>query len=123
MIVIIPLDGQPIELFENYNELFNCIMAIENTKLIARNPNFSEMKWSFTIYPPRRVVAFYAHLKDASEAIREAYEEDLSLIEICAGDYSKPTYIAFTPNVDFDYLKEQWCIDYCTWHDLMVREV
>lgn len=123
MIVIVPLHGQPIEHFKDYNELFDCITTIENLKLIAKNLNFNEMNWSFTIHPPRRVAAFYGHLKNSCAAIKEAYEEDLSLIAICRGDYSKPTYIALTPNVDLDYLKKKWCIDYCTWHDLMVREV
>jgi hypothetical protein len=123
MIVIIPLDGKPIEHFEDYNELFEHLTAIDNTKLVAKNSNFKEMNWSLTVHPPRRVTAFYAHLKDSCEAIKEAYEEGLSLIAICTGDYRTPTYIALTPNVDLAHLKKQWCIDYCTWHDLMVREV
>ena len=120
MIIIVPLSGKPIEHFKDYNELFDHLTATENTKLIANNP---QMNWSFTIHPPRRVVAFYAHLKDTCEAIREAYDEDLSLITICTGDYTKPTYIALTPNTNVDYLKEKWCIKYCTWHHLLVKEV
>jgi hypothetical protein len=81
--------------------LFDCLTTIENTKLIA-NPNFKEMNWSFIIRPPRRVAAFYAHLNNTNEAIKEAYEEGLSLIAICIGDYRKPTYIPLTPNVDLD---------------------
>lgn len=123
MIVIVPLDGTAVEQFEDYNELFDCLTAIENTKLIANNPDFKNMNWSFTIHPPRRVAAFYAHLKDSCEAIKEAYEEGLPLIVICTGEHSKPTYIALTPNIDVDYLKKKWCVDYCTWHHLVVREI
>jgi hypothetical protein len=122
MIIIVPLSGEPIEHFENYNELFEHLTAIENTKLIAKNPYFKEMNWSFTIHPPRRVAAFYTHLKDSCDAIKEAYEEGLSLIVMCTGDYRTPTYIALTPNVNVDYLKKKWCVDYCTWHHLLVTE-
>jgi len=123
MIILMPFNGKPIEHFKDYNELFDHLLAVENTKLIANNPNFKEMNWRFTIHPPRRVVAFYVHLKDTNEAIKEAYEEDLSLIEICFGDFTKPTYIALTPNTNLDYLKKKWCVEYCVFHHLVVREV
>jgi hypothetical protein len=123
MIVIVPLDGTPIEYFKGYNELFDHLTAIETTKLIANNPNFRKMNWSFTVHSPRRVAAFYAHLKDTCEAINEAYKECLSLIEICTGDYTKPIYIALTPNVDLDYLQKKWCVDYCTFHNLVMKEM
>ena len=99
MIIITPLNGKPVEYFENYNELFDCITTKENAQLIAENPNFQKMHWSFAIHSPRRVAAYYAHHKDSCDAIKEAYEEGISLIEICTGDYTKPTYIALTPNI------------------------
>jgi hypothetical protein len=121
--IIIPLDGKPAKHFEDYNELFDTLIAIENRKLDAKIPNLIPMSWSFTIHPPRQVAAFYAHLKDSCEGIKEAYEEGLPLIEFCNGAYRTPTYIALTPNVNLDYLKKKWCIDYCTWHHLVVRAV
>jgi len=122
MIVVVSLNSDPAQYFEDYNELFDCFTAVENLKLVAKCPNFKRMNWSFTIYSPKRVAAFYAHIKDSNEAIKEAFSEDLSLIEICTGDFTKPTYIALTPNVDLNYLKKKWCIDYCTFHHLVVRE-
>lgn len=123
MIIILPLNGAPAEHFANYDELFECITTIENLKLVAKRPVFVHMNWSFTVYPPKRVAALYAHSKDPSEALREAFEENLPLIEICTGDYKQPLCITLTPNVDMDYLKRKWCIDYCTFHHLVVRKV
>jgi hypothetical protein len=109
MIIIQPLNGTPAEAFESYDEVFNSLGMDDH--------------WSFTIYPPQRVAALYAHCKDPPEAMRESFEDNLPLIEICAGDYNMPLYIVRTPNVDMDYLKRKWCVDYCTWHHIVVREV
>ena len=118
MIIILTLNGTPAERFENYNELFEGLKTIENEKY----PDVAQMNWSFTVYPPEQVVALYALSQEACEAIEEAFEENLPLIEICAGDYKKALYITLTPNVDMDYLKKKWCTDYCTYHNLVVRE-
>ena len=49
MIVITPLDGKPAGYFKDYNDLCDYLAEIENAKLIAENPNFQKMNWSFTI--------------------------------------------------------------------------
>jgi hypothetical protein len=123
MIKIVPLDGMPVEYFESFDEFFKDVTATENSKLVNDTPEFSQMNWSFTIYPPKRVAALYAHTKAPCEAMQEAFEENFFLIEICTGDYNKPLYIVQTPNVDIDFLKRKWCIDYCTFHHLLVREI
>lgn len=123
MIIIVPLNGKPAEQFENYDELFDYLMEIENLKLVARCPNFKHMNWSFTIYSPKHVSALYTYNKAPCIAIKEAFEESLPLIEVCTGDYKNPFYIAVTPNVNMDFLKKKWCIDYCTYHHLLVREL
>ena len=56
MIIIMPLDGAPPELFESYDALLDRIMESENEKHSGDAP----MDWSFTIYPPEEVVALYA---------------------------------------------------------------
>ena len=81
------------------------------------------MNWSFIVYPANQVGTLLALHKKPPEAVEEAYEENLSLIEICTGDYKNPLHIVMTPNVDMDYWKQKWCIDYCTYHNLVVREV
>jgi len=122
MIIIVPLDGRPIEHFKNYNDLFECITTTEHMKRVAKKPDFQPMNWSFTIHAPKHVSALYAHTQNPSAALREAFEEQLSLIEICIGDSTKPQHIVLTPNVNMDYLKKKWCVDWCTWHHLLVRE-
>jgi hypothetical protein len=123
MIIIMPLDGTPADHFEDFNELFDRIIATETAKLTAKNHTLQHMDWSFTIHPPKQVAAFYNYVNDPSGAIKEAFDDGLPLIEICIGDYKKPTYIPLTPNVNMDYLKRKWCVDWCTWHHLLVREV
>lgn len=122
MIEIITLDRTLAGEFEDFNDLFDCITTIENLKLIAKHPKPRHMNWSFAIHPPKWAAALYTHGQNLSEAIREAYEEQLPLIEICTGDYKHPLYIVLTPNVDMDYLKKKWCVDWCTFHHLVVRE-
>lgn len=120
--LIVSKDGNLIGYFKDYNDLFEYLAGTENANLTAVNHNAKDRDWRFTIHPPQRVATIYAHLKDSCEAIKEAYEESLPLIEICSGHYSKPHYIAQTANVDMDYLKRKWCVDYCANHNFILRE-
>jgi len=122
MIEIIPLNGSQRLQFESYDQLFDYITETENLKLLEKCPNVKEMNWSFTIYPPRQVAALYSHKDNPDAAIKEAYEEELPLIEICVGCYKNPSYTVYTPNVDIDYLKMKWCLDYCTYHDFLLKD-
>ena len=123
MIVIQPLNGTPTEDFESYGELFDCLISTNNVDFHEDSTSIRDKDWSFTVYPSKQVAALYGHSKDSPEAMKEAFEDHLPLIEICAGDFNQPLYIVLTPNVDLDYLKKKWCVDYCTWHHIVVREV
>ena len=123
MIIILPLNGAPAERFENYDELFDCITRSEDVEFGEKHSDIANVDWSFTIYPPKQVSILQVNSNNPPEAMMEAFEEHLPLIKICAGDCKRPLYIVFTPNVDVDYLKRKWCIDYCTFHHLLVREV
>jgi hypothetical protein len=123
MIKIVPLDGTPVQYFESFDEFFKDLTATKNLKLVDDHPYLSQLNWSFTIYPPKRVAALYAHTKDPCEPMQEAFEDHLPLIQICTGDYKKPLYIVLTPNVNLDYLKRKWCVDWCTFHHLLVKEL
>lgn len=122
MIEIIPLDGTQNLQFENYDHLFDYFIETENMKLLSKQDGYKQMDWSFTIYTPKQVAALYTYSNDPNDAIREAFEEGLPLIEICAGSYKHPTYFAHTPNVYLDYLKGKWCLDYCTFHDFLLKD-
>lgn len=123
MIKILSFNGTPAEYFEDYNELFECIITIENLKLVAKCPDLTHPNWSFIIYPPKRVSSLRTIAKNAPAAVHEAFDENLPLIEVCTGDCHLPLYIVATPNIDINYLKKNWCIDYCTFHHLLVREL
>lgn len=123
MIIIQPLDGTPAEHFESFDQLFEDIITTEALKLAAKTSSFKLLNWSFTVHAAKEVVGLFTHSKNPSQAMREAFEEGLPLIEIFTGDYKHPLYIVLTPNVDMDYLKKKWCVDYCTYHDLVVRVV
>lgn len=123
MIIIQPLDGTPAEHFKNFNQLFDCILTTQALKTAGRTSNAKPMNWSFTIYQADQVASLLTVHKNPHQTMREAFEERLPLIEICTGDYKHPTYIVLTPNVDMDYVKKKWCIDWCTWHHLVVREM
>ena len=137
MIKILTLDNIPFEEFgachfEDYHHLFDHIMEIENDLFgyITETENSKpvayadrEQKyWRFTVYSPHQVSILCTHNKDLPGPVKEAFEEQLSLIEICRGDYKNPEYIVRTPNVDMNYLKKQYCVDYCAFHNITIEE-
>jgi len=123
VIIILSKDRELISQFENYDELFEFLAGTADTEFMAVNHNAKDREWRFTIYPPQRVEAFFSYLKDSCEVIKEAIEESLPLIEICAGNFKTPFYIALTANINMGYLKRKWCIDWCTFYHLLVGEV
>ena len=112
--------AQEREYFQNYNELFDHIVEVENLKMLQLEPDFKTMQWSFATYVPQHVAVLYAHLKDKDDAIREAFENQLPLIEICTGDFATPEYAVSTPNLNIEHLKEKWVLAYCEAHDMTV---
>ena len=122
MLEIISLDGLQNMQFESYNELFDYIVKIGNLKLLKRRLDQKQDDWNFTIYSPKQVSALFTHANGRHSAIREAYEEELPLIEICTGSSKHPIYVVNTPNTDIDYLKRKWCLDFCTYHDFVLRD-
>ena len=122
MIEIQASNGLQRTLYNGYGDLFDCLMKHENLKLLAKKPDFNSLNWSFVIYPPKRVAILHAHQQNPSQMIKEAFENGLSLVEVCTGDYENPVQIVLTPNVNLEYLKKKWCLDYCRFHHLIVRE-
>ena len=122
MILILPLDGRPPKHFETFDELFESVNAAGNSKHVNQDSDFEQKDWNYKVLTSKQVADLYANSKDPPDAMKEAIEDKLPLIEICAGDYQKPLYIVLTPNVDMDYLQRKWCIDYCTYHHIVVKE-
>ena len=112
--------------FNNYDKLFDFLAQmdseIKDGKLFESYLQFEGTNWSFVIYPPDRVAALYKFATTIDPELQEAHDQQLSLLEICAGDYKNPQYIAVTPNIDMSGLKRKWCHDYCAFHGLALSE-
>ena len=111
-----------VELFEDYNDFFQYLVHLENLKMLAPNPEISRMNWSFTLYSPDKVTLLFEHMKEDFFPIKEAYEQELPLLEICSGDFGLPKYVVKTPMLNVDYLKKKWVLDYCECHGLIITE-
>lgn len=105
-------------LFANYDDLFNHITERENLKLFEEHSDFGKTEWSFVVFSPKNVSILYHHIKKESitQPLQQAYENQMSLIEICKGDYENPTQILGTPDIDIEELKKNWSLDYCKAH-------
>ena len=111
------------EFFHSYDDLFNHLTRHENLTMAANpNPNFTTMNWRFTLYAADRVNLFFGHLKDKSAPIKLACDQKLSLIEICAGNFTNPEYVAQTTGLNLSELKKKWALDYCRYHNMIVTE-
>jgi hypothetical protein len=122
MIEFYLLPGTPLVVLDDYNELFNFICSLEG-------PNKpGDTDWSFIIHSPNKVASLYDNRKQGSFApamnpeIRQAYDEQLDLLEIRSGDHTNPRYVALTPSANMDGLKKKWCDDYCVFHNIDIRE-
>jgi hypothetical protein len=111
-----------VELFEDYSDLFQHLVRLENLKMLAPNLDFATMNWSFTLYSPNQVALLLEHMKEYSLPVKEAHEQGLPLLEICTGHFAFPQYVVKTPMLNMDYLKKKWALDYCECHGIIVVE-
>ena len=105
-------------LLKDYNGLFDCICDFESSNGLGSEAG----AWNFTVHSPARVVALYRCATTIDPELQKAYDEQLSLLETCTGDYKNPQYIALAPSVDVYALKRKWCHDYCRVHGLALSE-
>jgi len=110
--------------FYNSDDFFEFIKGIENAKLSEDHPEFGSFGWSFKVFDRRSIFELYHNIKEESltPSIREAYEQQFDLLEICKGDLSKPIHIPITPDVDVKYFQKLWCFEYCRSRGYEVRE-
>ena len=115
---------QQIE-FETYDQAFDFISGmdgeVEEGSLFYL-PLKTGNNWSFVTYPPERVNRLSQFDPMTEPSLRQAYDEQLGLLELCSGDYANPRYIALTPDVDVQELKKQWLQKYCAAHGLAIEE-
>lgn len=122
MIQVFGSDKKPVGLFKNYDELFKYINTIENSKFLECSSASLGETWSFALYTNKRLSYIYYKTleRSFSKVGKEAFEQELDLIEIYKGDFNNPIQIPVTPDVNVQELKENWCHEYCDTHNYLL---
>ena len=124
MIQIFGTDQAVIGLFKDYDALFKHINTLENSKLTESSSCFPGEIWSFVLFTNKRLSYIYYKTleRSFSKVGKEAFEQELDLIEISKGDYQNPLQIPVTPDVNVAELKRNWCQEYCDIRDYVLVE-
>jgi hypothetical protein len=124
MIQIFGTDKTIVGFFKDYHELFKHINALETSKLAESNTRLPRQIWSFVLFTNKRLSYIYHKTleRSFSKVGKEAFEQELDLIEISKGDFENPLQIPVTPSVNVAQLQQNWCQDYCDAHDLLLIE-
>lgn len=85
------------------------------TELLEAHPDWDPTQWTFRIFPTNHVGYLYHHLpRDMiTPALQKAYDEQLPLIEMCLGDFSKPLYVPVVDRLNISALKRAWYLACC----------
>jgi hypothetical protein len=123
MIQIFGSDHKAIGLFKDYDAIFKHINTLENSKLMESSA-FPKDIWTFVIFTNKRLSYIYHKTleRSFSKVGKEAYENELDLIEISKGDYQNPIQIPVTADVNVQELRKRWCQEYCDSHDYVIVE-
>ena len=118
MINICKPNGNLIKSFKN-DDAFNHLSGGE---LLEDHPEIDATHWGFVVFPPKKVPNLYLNLKQkpVPTPLKEAYEQQLGVIEICKGDYENPTWIPLTLGLDIGKLKKDWYLECCKKHGFFV---
>ena len=114
MLHICKPNGDIIKSFKN-DGVFNHLSAGE---LLEDHPEVDTTQWSFIIFPPKKVPILYFKLKQkpVPDLLKEAYGQQVGVIEICKGDYENPTWVPLTLGLDIGKLKKDWYLECCKKH-------
>ena len=114
MLHICKTNGEIIRSFKN-DDAFNHLSAGE---LLEDHPDVDTTHWSFVIFPAERVPNLYFNLKQkpVPASLKEAYEQQLGVIEMCKGDYRNPIWMPLTFGLDIGKLKKDWYFECCKKH-------
>lgn len=120
MINICKPNGKLIKSFKD-DDAFNHLSAGE---LLEYHPEVGATQWGFVIFPPEKVPDLYFNLKQkpVPTPLKEAYEQQLGVIEICKGDYANPTWVPVTLGLNIGKLKKDWYLECCKKHGFFVIE-
>lgn len=118
MINICKPNGKLIKSFKN-DDAFNHLSGGE---LLEDHSEVGTTHWGFVIFPPEIVPHLYFKLKQkpVPAPLKEAYEQQLGVIEICKGDYENSTWVPVRPGLNIGKLKKDWYIECCKTHGFFV---
>jgi hypothetical protein len=122
MIQVFGSNKEAIGQFDNYEALFKHINSIENSKLVECSSRSLGEIWSFALYTNKRLSYIYYKTleRSFSKVGKEAFEQELDLIEIYKGDFQNPIQIPVTADINVQELKESWCQEYCDTHNYLL---
>lgn len=122
MIHVFGSNKEAIGQFNDYDALFKHINSVENSKLMECGSRSLGEIWSFALYTNKRLSYIYYKTleRSFSKVGKEAFEQELDLIEIYKGDFESPIQIPVTPDVNVQELKEAWCQEYCDSHNYLL---
>jgi len=110
--------------YKNFEEVCDHFRRLEQVKSYSEEGSSDEERWDFSYWPHKRVLALQEHLKNShfSQAERDAYENELDLIEIFVGPLGPTEQYAVTSSLDIGNLMREWCFDYAYAHGYTVLE-
>lgn len=123
MIEVLNMLTRKAEYFLTYDDLVKRIEEIEKDNFLLKGKEV----WSLSFYSHRTLELFYWQASRAinvllTEKQQKAYEEKLSLLEICKGHRDEAVQIILTPDVNVEEIKKGWCKDYCLNHGYILKE-
>jgi len=115
MIEIFNSKDEKLGAFKNYRQLFWSINKIERLKLLKGKYPYGQSSWCFLHRPYEKLSMVYHHMieKPPTPIERQAYERQLSIIDIYQGSYDSFTQLLVTSDLDIDRLRKNWCRAYC----------
>jgi hypothetical protein len=80
--------------------------------------------WSFLVLTPNRIAMLLSVLKKPYDLLllQEAWEKQLTIVEVCKGNFKGLKQTIVEPDVDIETLRKEWCLDYCQANGMTVIE-
>jgi hypothetical protein len=123
MIRITQSNEKQHRIFENYHDVCNYLNGIEKNKAIETG----EVNWMFIKRQHKTIsMLYYASpsWKDRlTDKEKEAVEKQLGVLEIKKGSKRNFTQILYTPSLDIEPMKRNWCYEYCDEHGFEITDL